>query len=138
MAVRVPVKIILGEKEEIVPALVNSGFETYDPVIILPFEFSKKIGANIKTEKVEEFRGAGNVSIPVYPLGKVKVKVTTEDRESKIVEASAFTIFGEDEVLLSDGLSGDLEIAIEDLKRGYWRFWGENKIRESVEKLSKA
>jgi hypothetical protein len=63
----------------------------------------------------------GPLKVWIYSK-KCLVKVLAEDRESKGVLSDLVIPPIADEVLLSDKLIGELELALEDVAKGLWRF----------------
>ncbi len=122
MAVRVKIKIKVGNEEIETTALANSGYEAFKkPEIILPETLANKLGIkedkfNFKRVHFQDIKGAFNS--PVYqnaaiiwlninPDRKVTVDVVVTDRE--------------EEVLLSDKLISALGIDIVDAGEGIWK-----------------
>ena len=63
-----------------------------------------------------------------------KVSVVAEDVQPKEVEVDLVISTMADEPLISDKLAGALEIALEDVAEGLWRFRWEpkEKVRKSI------
>lgn len=125
MAVRVRLKIDLVDRIFETPALVNTGFETPKPQLILPLKAAEKLNLwpNLPSEtKVEIYDTAGGPT-RVYVIPDVaQTTIRTEDRESKRVLSDVVISHTEIEVLIGDKLAGELGIAIEDPGKGIWRF----------------
>ncbi|MEM2282961.1 MAG: hypothetical protein QXH26_05445 [Candidatus Hadarchaeales archaeon] len=135
MGVRVRVRVEAGERKVETSALVNSGFESEVPLIILPLRVAEALGFSPKGLEEESYLGAGGVAVILYSIPKkLRLSVVTEDRTVGPVKTRACISLGEKEVILSDAASSELGISIEDLKRGVWRFADENKRRASARK----
>lgn len=135
MAVRVRVGVESDKGSVETSALVNSGFESETPLILLPLKLAERLGFSIAGLAEESYIGAGGTAVIVYPLPeKLRISVITDDREVGPVETDASVSMGEREVILGDAVSSELKISINDLKKGIWRFSDEDRSRESVGK----
>lgn len=135
LVVRVRVKLSRNGREIETSALANSGYESETPQILIPIKLAGQLGFWPPTIDLEEsvFESAGG-PLRVWIVSKsVKVKVIVEDVETKWVEADLIISPLADEVLLSDKMISELNIALEDPGRGYWRFTWEpkEKVRRS-------
>jgi len=133
MGVRVKLRIRSKEREMETSALVNTGFESDLPEVLLPFRAAELLGlwpppAESRTETYVSASGYMRV---VRLQGACRVSVITEDRVSEEVSADAIISEVTDEVLLNDKLTGKLKIVIEDPGEGVWRFRDENIFRRS-------
>lgn len=130
MVVRVRLKVKAGEEILETIALANSGYEAETPQILVPIEFARELGYWPPRSEIEtEFETAGGpLKVWIVP-GGCNVQVITEDAESPIVEADLVISPLADEVLLSDKLIGKLQISLEDVGEGLWRFRWEPKER---------
>ena len=124
MAVRVKLKVKVGGKTLDVVALVNSGFETEDPQLLVPEKalIANAVDvANLPRGTIVEYGTAGG-EISMYVVKRAcRVSVTEPDRESREVEADLVISPIEREVLISDALAEELGIILLSLKRGLWR-----------------
>lgn len=107
-------------------ALVNSGYETDKPELLIPESLASKLGLwppeTIKIEYASTPIGFGRL----HSLGEaLQVQVITEDKTSPAVNVHVMVSEYEREVLISDRLASLLEIAVEDFGEGIWRFRGE-------------
>ena len=137
MAVRVRLAVRnreTGASIELV-ALVNSGFETEGPELLLPIEAARALGlwplrSGARAATYDTAGGPTNVWI--YPRA-LEVRVVAEDVETSPVVADAVVSPVEREALLSDKLVSALQIAIEDAGEGLWRFRfeGLNRLRKT-------
>ena len=135
LVVRVRVKLSRNGRGIETSALANSGYESETPQILVPIKLAEQLGFWPPTIDLEEsvFESAGG-PLRVWIASKsVKVKVIVADVETKDVEADLIISPLADEVLLSDKMISELNIALEDPGRGYWRFTWEpkEKVRRS-------
>lgn len=122
MAIRVKVELSYGGRKARVTALANSGYETDEPEILVPKTFAVKNFRVLKRGKFVTYRAVGGQEQKFQVFQKIKVKVVTEDKESKPVEATLVVSDLEDEVILNDKLIGQLEIVLLKVHEGKWRF----------------
>jgi len=125
LGVRVKLNVSIGDKEFTIIALLNSGFETDTPQLLIPYRLLREHGIDLSLlgeYVVKEYVTAGgSVSLSIYPR-KCKVKVVEEDRESNEVYADLVVSFIDTEPLVSDALIEELGIIILNPRKGYWRF----------------
>jgi hypothetical protein len=127
MAVRVKIRVRSGDKEVVMPALVNSGYETDEPELLVPTNVARALGFWPETREavMERYKVAGGVEIGVVRLkGAAKAEVLTEDRSSDEVKSDVVVSEGEDEVIISDKLASKLCLAIIDIGGGDLVFQG--------------
>ncbi len=124
MGVRVKIRVKSNHGEVETPALVNTGFETDEPEILLPASLAENLGLYPPAEgsKLEEYSVVGGITFIVRSPRTIHVKVVVEDRETEPVEAVPVISDKESEVLISDRLTSKLKISIEDPAEGTWRF----------------
>jgi hypothetical protein len=135
LVVRVKVKLSRNCRNVETNALANSGYESETPQILVPIKLAEQLGFWPPIVDLEEsiFESAGG-PLRVWIASKsVKVRVIVADVETKDVEADLVISPLADEVLLSDKMISELNIALEDPGRGYWRFTWEpkEKVRRS-------
>lgn len=136
MGVRVKIKIIIGNRTVETIALVNSGFETEGPQLLIPQKFI--LSNNIDPEQlgkpsINEYDTAGGpIIMYAYPEA-CTINVVEEDKISKHVKADLVISPIEKEALMSDSLTEELEIIILSPRKGLWKFADDpiNKIRQS-------
>ena len=124
MAVRVRLKIRSRSTDKIVEvnALVNSGYETERPELLIPMKVAELLGiwpSSPKPYTTIEYITAG---------GPVRNYVLFDEAEVCIADACVKTVVCdvvvspiEEEVLISDQLAGELGIQIIDIAKGVWR-----------------
>ncbi len=115
-------------------ALVNSGFESDEPEIILPPPVADAIGLRPSTTLASYVAAGGGSVTAVRGDGPVSVQLLLEEGEGPRADAVASIVPGEEEVLLSDRLTHDLGIAIVDPYEGLWCLRGElgSRLRRSA------
>lgn len=130
MAVRVRLRIEANEKVIETSALVNTGFETETPQLLLPKEAAKELGlTKRKMGRRDYLTPGGLVKLYVLPSrARVRVVGKTQGQE---VEADLVISPFEEEVLISDKLTEALGIALENVALGTWRLKGETQVHES-------
>lgn len=136
MAVRVRININVGNKSLEAVALVNSGFETEEPQILIPIKALKTLDLKLSgaTEDIYDTAG-GPTRVWIYPE---KAKISVIGSKGEILsEAIADMVISaiEDEILIGDKLAGALKIMVEDFTEGIWRIKG--KKRRKSEKPQK-
>ncbi|MEM0481923.1 MAG: hypothetical protein QXM16_03420 [Nitrososphaerota archaeon] len=132
---RVKLRVKAGEKTLETIALANSGYEAETPQLLVPIGFARELGYWPPTPGAEtEFETAGGpLKVWVVP-GGCNVQATAEDAESPLVEADLVISPLADEILLSDKLIGKLQLSLEDVGEGLWRFRWEpkEKLRKTL------
>ncbi len=140
MSVRIKIEIQALNKSSKVEAicLLNSGFESETPQILLPSRVAELLGLlpNLPASAVTKtYDTAGEYELKMHFLeNSVKINVLTEDRKSVPILNSALISEQEREVILSDNTIDSLGIDIISFSIGEWRFKGETKIRASFKK----
>ena len=129
MAVRVKLLIKCGDRELITTALINSGFETDTPQLLLPITAAGRLGLSPPLGGMEETynTAGGPAKVWVYPE-KANVKVFVGDSFSREIKTDIVVSPIEDEVLISDKLAGELELVVKDFGKGLWRIRGKKEI----------
>ena len=118
-----PVRVKVREKLLRTIALANSGYEAETPQILVPVEAARRLGLWPPRDAIETTydTAGGPLRVWVYP-GAAEVVVDVSDVEPPKTVADVVVSPVADEVLLSDALISELQIVIEDAKRGLWRF----------------
>ncbi len=132
MGVRVLVEVKRGGEAAETPALINSGYEAYEPEIHIPLALARKLGFKLEGLRGEKYKVV-STEVTAYVLGEIYARVVTKDKVTGWVRAQAVTTPSEYEVIVSDTLTEKLQIEIIKPKTGLWKFHGEEKTRESVE-----
>jgi hypothetical protein len=135
MGVRVRVRVRYGSASLDLVALVNTGYETDVPELLVPVGVAKGLGLWPRLPDdtvVETYRTASGL-MRVYRVGGARVSLLVEG--SEVGGTKAYIVISEytDEALISDQLASELGIAIEDPARGLWRLRGEPLVRRSEE-----
>ncbi|WP_460172737.1 hypothetical protein [Vulcanisaeta sp. JCM 14467] len=124
MAVRVRVRLRTGGKEVVTTALVNTGFETERPQVLIPLNLARALSLWPPPENaylIELGTAGGPVREYVVP-DAVRIAVVTNDRETSEVICDAVISHIEEEVIINDKLSEELGIVILAAGSGKWRF----------------
>ncbi|HID90693.1 TPA: hypothetical protein EYP44_01885 [Candidatus Bathyarchaeota archaeon] len=141
MAIRVRVRLraikgsSIGSEVE-TAALVNLGYEASAPDLVLPAKLAEGLGLwppPREAVPAEGVAAGGQVVEVCYVTNCLEVELLTGDRTQGPIQANVAIAEREDEVLLSDFLSGVLRIAVEDPIEGLWRFRDEplSRLRRS-------
>lgn len=113
-------------------ALACSGYEAETPQLMVPAKFMEEFGYQLPKHavKVEFDTAGGPLTMRAVPSG-CKVQAVAE---SPIVKADLVISPIVDEVLLNDKLIGELQLSLEDMGKGLWRFSWEpkEKLRKSL------
>jgi hypothetical protein len=140
VAVRIKLKLKsrTTSRELRVNALVNSGFETLRPQLLVPVRVAEYLGLwpIISREyAVKDYMTAGGPVRMYLLVDEVEVSVDVEYASNTVVSDLVISTI-EDEVLISDKLAGRLGVVVYDFAEGIWRLNTdpENVRRRSVEK----
>ena len=133
MGVRVRLKLKSTRESVETAALVNSGFESNEPEIVIPPPLAEILGLT-PSSQLSSYTVAGGGSITaIRATHSLKVKLILEDRETEEIDAVASILPGEDEAIISDRLAYELRLVILDPFNGLWCLRDEigKKIRHS-------
>lgn len=133
MAVRVKVEIKSSFKSHkiVTLAVVNSGYETESPEIMLPYSVAEELGylpdlpKDARIEKYKLANGSSSSCIKLKDAAKVRVVISGE--KAKVVNSDVAILEHAEEVLISDKLTSELGIALIDVGKGKWCFIDELK-----------
>lgn len=106
-------------------ALLNSGYETLKPEILLPISVARelKLFPPPTTAAIKEYTLANGSTVHLIKISRaLKVSVIEDDRVVGPVEADATISEGAEEPLISDKLASKLNIAVLDFGEGIWCF----------------
>ena len=134
MAVRVSLLLRRGSGESLTPsALLNSGFETDEPHLLLPRGAAEKLFPQFPAGTTAATIGtAGGDAEILVPSDRVFARIVTGDRESREVAVRVFISEEESEILVSDTAIDALDVEIKSPGKGLWRFAAEDQVRDSV------
>lgn len=125
MAVRVRLRIkAKGDgREAVSSALVNSGFETEKPQLLIPVGLARTLGLwpPPPSSFIAEFGTAGGPVRNYLVPNALEVSVVIEEKTTEPVECDAVISHMEEEVLINDKLSDELGIVILKTGAGIWR-----------------
>jgi predicted aspartyl protease len=133
MGVRVRVRIKYGDASLDLVALVNTGYETDVPEILVPVSVAEKLGIFprlLDGTIVETYKTAAGL-MKAYRVGGASTALLIEGVEAR--EAGTYVVISEyaDEPLMSDQLVSEFGIVVEGPARRCWRLEGESVIRSS-------
>jgi len=130
MAVRLRLKIVVGEKIVEAIALLNSGYEAPTPQLLIPINLATRLGLwpPENASEVTLDTAGGPLRAWFYPM-TAKIRVVAEGAHEKDVIADIVVSPLADEPLINDKLADELEIAVESFGKGLWRFTWEPKER---------
>jgi len=136
LACRVRVKLKRDGRSIETSALINSGFETEAPDIVIPVEVARRLGLwpphNADFAMLDT--GGGEIATPYYEAA-LELELLLGDRPPKKTMVNVVINPHIHEVLISDFAASLLGISILDLKRGLWRLQDEpDKVRFSEER----
>jgi len=132
--VRLAVKSHRNNAELEVIALVNTGFTSDAPDIALPVPIAERLGlwpAPEGSVYIAVETCSGSMVTHIVPRA-LSVRVVTEDRTSREVEANALVSPYITEALISDALAEELGVQILYPRKGLWKFADEEKVRGSA------
>jgi hypothetical protein len=137
VACRVRIRLSTDKTVE-TSALVNSGFESDDPDVVIPVELARKLNLwppHPNSELTELGTGGGDVIAPYYAAAAL-LELISEGKTLKKLKVNIIVNPHVDEVILSDAVAGELGIVLLDLKRGLWRlnYEAPDVVRPSSEK----
>ncbi len=137
MPVRVKLKVKSKVSNETVEtiALVNSGFITEKPQLLIPKKFAQKLNLwppPPEAYVIELGTAGGPVRNFIVP-NSLEVKIVEPDRETKNTLCDAIISHIEEEVLINDKLGEELGIIILGLASGKWKLVDDpdNKVRQT-------
>jgi len=126
MAVRIRIKIKAkhSNKEVFSSALVNSGFETEKPQLLIPIKLAKAIDIwpPLPSAILIELGTAGGPIRNYLLPNELEVSVITSDKEVGPILCDAIISYVEEEVLINDKLCDKLNIVILKAGAGLWKF----------------
>lgn len=105
-------------------ALVNTGFETEKPQLLIPIRLARELGLWPPPPEVElvELGTAGGPIRNYLIRDSLEVQVVTKDRIVGPVTCDAILSHIESEVLINDKLGEELGIMIIGMGSGKWKF----------------
>ncbi len=123
MAVRVRIRLRSGSSEADVVALVNTGFETEGPQLLVPVALARRLGLwppPPDSYLVELGTAGGPVRNYLVPRA-LEVSLLAGDRVRGPVVCDAILSHVEEEVAMNDKLTEELGIVIVRAGSGVWR-----------------
>jgi hypothetical protein len=104
-------------------ALVNSGFETVKPQLLVPIKVAELLGLWPQIPRdytVKDYMTAGGPARMHVLADEVEVSVDVECSANPVISDLVISPF-EEEILVSDKLAGKLGIVVYDFAEGIWR-----------------
>jgi hypothetical protein len=104
-------------------ALVNSGFETIKPQLLVPIRVAELLGLWPQIPRdytVKDYMTAGGPARMHVLVDEVEVVVDVEHSVNPVISDLVISPF-EEEVSISDKLAGKLGIVVYDFAEGIWR-----------------
>jgi len=117
LGLRIPVKLVKGDRRVQVNALLNTGFEASKPLVSIPIGVAEAL--KLRPTRPLTFEGPGLTMGAAYHAGEVVVEVSQQG-STRRVSAEAIITVGEDEVALSDKCIEQLGIVIDLKGRRWW------------------
>jgi hypothetical protein len=135
--VKIRLKTLKGKKGKTmdVVALLNAGFESDEPEMVIPVGVAERLGLWPRLPEdteIESYEVAGSRKVRTYYIEDcLESQVITEDTSSNLIKIPAVIMEDEPEILASDKLIRSYQIVLEDAGSGIWRFRNEKKLRGS-------
>jgi len=133
MGVRVRVRVKYGSSSSDLVALVNTAYETDVPELLVPVSVAERLGLWPKLPEdtiVETYKTASGL-MRVYRVRGARASLLVGGVEKGDVEIYLVISEHTDEALISDQLTSEFGIVIEDPAKGLWRLKGESLVRNS-------
>ncbi len=129
-------KLLEMEEARDVVALVNSGFETTTPQLLIPRRLAEELRIwpdMLSRARIATYGTPGGIVRNYLIPEAVKVSVIEEDLETQEELADITISEMEEEVLISDKLAGKLGIILEDIGEGLYSLKSDpkRKIRKT-------
>lgn len=138
MAVRIRIRVRASGSGEILtsPALINTGFETDTPQLLLPIKAAEglKLWPPPRQSHVVTLGTAGGPAKHHLIPKTLEVRLLVSGAKTKPVVCDALISGVEEEILVNDKLGDALRIAIERMGPGEWRIRGDARVRRSVKR----
>jgi hypothetical protein len=136
MAVRIKIQVVSKDRGLTLESvgLINTGFESSTPQILLPGRAAEILGflpALPSGVQSRVYETAGGVVRFSFLEEMAKVKVITKDRQTEFVSCSVIISEHEREILLNDAVVEQMGIEIIKVRSGKWRFFGEADLRDT-------
>ncbi len=114
-------------------ALLNSGFESDEPHIMLPRRAAERLYDQLPLETTAETIGTAGGDVEILaPSERILARVVIEERQGPEVSVRVFISDDEPEILISDMAIDALGVEIKSPGKGLWRFADEEEIRHSA------
>jgi hypothetical protein len=138
MAIRVPVEIRISSGASIcTSALLNTGFESERPEILIPVELARRLGfypqlpQGTVAEQYDTVAGAVILHRIAEPV-TMAVRVEGHSAAQRHIQCQVLVSGYEREVVMNDCAMAELGIEVINPRDGIWRFSGETQNRQGV------
>ena len=121
MGVRVRVLLRKGSRHVETTALLNTGFESAEPDIVLPARLAEELSMRSETGDLIRLDTAGGPLECAFIERGLDLELLLADREGPRITCNVIISPHEREVLLSDKVIEELGIQIMSAKSGRWR-----------------
>ena len=126
MAIRVRLRIREKTSGKVVEtvALVNTGFETLKPQLLIPVKLAEALGlwpSLPESSYMKEYGTAGGITKTYVVPDNLDVYIVMDGQQSPVAGSDTVISFMEEEVLIGDKLAGKLGIMIYDIAEGVWK-----------------
>ena len=131
------VRSVVGRTVDVI-ALINSGYETSTPELLIPRDVAKDLGLYpsipVESEVKEYVLADGSRRTLIRIPNAIEVSVVTDDRIVGPIKASVVIAEHAEEPLISDKLSDALGIVALAIGQGLWCFKDElgRKTRKTI------
>jgi len=137
MGTRINIEIRGRQKAQTIetPALLNSGYESETPELLLPAALAQRLGLFPDLPEDAEsisYETAGGIARMYRIGGALEIRVLVEDRSTSMIICSAVVSELEREAILSDAAIEKLCVEVVSPHSGRWRFNDEGDLREGV------
>ena len=134
MAVRLRLKISVGDRSVEAVALLNSGYEASTPQLLVPIGLARELGLWPPEGAHEVVLDTAGGPLRAWHYPRIaEVSIVAEGAPQRAVATDIVISPLADEPLINDMLAEELELVVESFGRGLWRFRWEpaGKLRES-------
>jgi hypothetical protein len=137
MGIRINIEIQRRKGQQVVqtPALLNSGYESEIPELLLPAALAQRLGLSPDLPEEAQsisYETAGGITQMYRIEGALNVRALVQGRDTDTVICSAAISELEREAILSDAAIEKLCIEVFSPHSGKWKFIDEKDLRDSV------
>ncbi|RLF19411.1 MAG: hypothetical protein DRZ82_05920 [Thermoprotei archaeon] len=135
MVCRVRVRIRVGDRVVEGSALLNSGFESDEPDIVIPMDLARLLDLwPPRSTATAILDTGGGETVNPYYRACAELELVLGDREPKKVKVNVIVNPYVDEVVISDYVASEFGVILLDFKKGLWRLKDDppEKVRKSI------